>query len=132
MNYLLNTHVLLWSLLESDKINNKITEIIQDRNNNIFVSALSFWEISLKYSLGKIELFDTTPEQFPKMATKLKFNILELRAIEASNHHSIKGKWHKDPFDRMLIIQALENDLTLITKDEQIPKYAEEGLKTIW
>lgn len=105
---------------------------MQDRNNNIFVSALSFWEISLKYFLGKIELFDTTPEQFPEMAIKLSFNILELRAIEASNYHSIKGKWHNDPFDRMLIVQALHNNLTLITKDEHIPKYAEEGLKTIW
>ena len=132
MNYLLDTHVVLWSLLESDNISKIATEIIENPKNNIFVSTLSFWEISMKYSLGKIELTGTNPSKIPEMISKLGFNIIELNAEEASNYHLISGKWHRDPFDRMLIAQALKNDLTLITKDEHIAKYAQEGLKVIW
>jgi len=132
MNYLLDTHVVLWSLLESDKISKTATEIIENPKNNIFVSTLSFWEISMKYALRKIELIETNPSEMPEMISKLGFNIIELGAEEASNYHLINGKWHRDPFDRMLIIQALINDLTLITKDEHIAKYKQEGLKVIW
>ncbi len=132
MNYLLDTHVFLWSLLETERLSKKTVEILEDPKNNIFVSALTFWEISMKYVLGKIELDQINPSQLPDMAAKLAFGILELRAEDARNYHTIVGKWHRDTFDRMLILQAMENNLILISKDEDIGKYAEEGLKVEW
>lgn len=86
----------------------------------------------MKFSLGKLELKETSPSLFPAIALRMGFKTIDLKTTEASNYHFLEGKWHRDPFDRMLIIQAIKNDLILITKDENIAKYADEGLKVIW
>jgi PIN domain nuclease of toxin-antitoxin system len=132
MKYLLDTHVVLWTLLKTNKINKKVVSIIENQSNQIYVSAISFWEISLKYSLGKIDLNNVDPSIFPDIVTEMGFQVLSLKSEEAANYHQLKGKWHRDPFDRMIISICLKNDLVLITKDENIKKYKEEGLTTLW
>ena len=65
MNYLLDTHVLLWTLFESRKLSNIVKQIILNPDCNIFVSIFSFWEISLKFGLGKISLNNIKPDDLP-------------------------------------------------------------------
>ncbi|SMO59337.1 type II toxin-antitoxin system VapC family toxin [Gracilimonas mengyeensis] len=132
MNFLLDTHTLIWSILDTHKLSSKSHKIIEDPKNLILVSAVNFWEISLKYSLGKLVLDGIKPDDFPKLAVDSGFELIGLTANETSSYHYLRGEWHRDPFDRMLIWQAIQRDLILISNDEDVKKYEEEGLKTIW
>lgn len=132
MRFLLDTHTLIWSIVESYKLSDKVKKMLEDSRNRIYVSFLSLWEISLRYSLGKFSMEKFSPEELPELINRLEFEILPLNALSASTFHKLTGDWHKDPFDRMLIWQAIKGELTLITKDSNIYKYQENGLKTLW
>ncbi|WP_316831037.1 type II toxin-antitoxin system VapC family toxin [Pedobacter aquatilis] len=132
MIYLLDTHVLIWSLMYSSKLSDNCIKILKDRKNTIFVSAISFWEISLKHSLNKLEISNILPDRIPELAVEAGYELLPLLPEEAANYHQLKGTWHRDPFDRMLIGQAIQKNITLISKDESISKYQAEGLKIVW
>ncbi|TDG35124.1 type II toxin-antitoxin system VapC family toxin [Pedobacter changchengzhani] len=132
MIYLLDTHVLIWSLMYSSKLSNTSIEILENKKNTIFVSAISFWEISLKHSLNKFDLLGIAPNVFPDLALQAGFEHLPLLAETASNYHKLNATWHKDPFDRMLIWQAIQQNFTLISKDANLAKYSSIGLKVIW
>ncbi len=132
MKYLLDTHVFIWSILDKKKISPRALSILQDFNNQFFISTITLWEISLKFSVGKLLLEGLTPEMLPTLTLEMGYQILDLKAVDASTFHQLKGNWHKDPFDRMLVVQCLHNNLILITKDENIKKYAAEGLKVEW
>lgn len=123
-SYLLDTHVFLW-WLDGDKKLNKLTETkIKDRSSQIYVSVATMWEISIKNSAGKLPLktslaemislsgFELLPITFP--------HVLELGKLPPL---------HNDPFDRMLISQALTEHLTLVTSDSKIQKYKVPLLK---
>lgn len=132
MAYLLDTHTLLWVIGDSKQLSKKIVTLIQNQENQILVSAISLWEISLKFRLGKLKLSGFKPEDIPKVLEKLNINIIELNQEEASSYHNLKEDLHKDPFDRMLIWQCITRKLTFISKDSEIRKYRISGLKTIW
>jgi len=133
MNYLLDTHTLIWSMHQLDKIPAPILEIIQDAQNNVAVSVVSFWEVSIKYALGKIQLNGITPEDLPSITERNKFTILALKPLEAASGHQLPwlGK-HRDPFDRILIWQAIQNNMTLLSNDADFDLYRSIGLKLIW
>lgn len=132
MNYLLDTHALIWLIIEKDKLSFKTKQIIENPINTVFVSAISFWEIALKSSIGKLELQNILPEDLPALVVKSGFELLSLSANESSSFNKLNAIHHKDPFDRMLIWQAIQLDLILITKDKTIVLYKSEGLKTTW
>ncbi len=73
MRYLLDTHVFIWSVLNTKKISPKGLEILEDSNNQIFVSAVSFWEISLKYSVDKLNLSSLKPDMLPSLALAMGY-----------------------------------------------------------
>lgn len=131
MNYLLDTHIFIWALMDKKKLSSQIVEVIENTEHDIFVSAISFWEISLKFGLGKLQLDGVLPNEFPDLAIKTGFKIIDLDANNASYYHTLKGTWHKDPFDRMLICQAIKQNYILISNDEDVAKYYEEGLKVL-
>lgn len=131
MKYLLDTHYLLWSIANSSKIPKSVKNIIVDARNQILVSTISLWEISLKYSIGKLNIKGFMPEDIPDLCLKMNFEILNLSAQECSSYHQLVPNHHKDPFDKMLIWQAISNDYTLITDDADIKKYASSGLKLL-
>lgn len=131
MKYLLDTHYLLWSIADSNKIKKTTRNIIVDSNNLIAVSAISFWEISLIYAIGKLEIEGFFPEDIPQLCSKMNFQLLTLSAKECSSYHQLASNHHKDPFDKMLVWQAISNDLTLITDDAEIKKYVSAGLKIL-
>ncbi len=128
MKYLLDTHYLIWALTDTKKISKKIVNIIIDPENEIIVSAISFWEISLKSSLGKLRITGFSPEDLPSACMQMGFIIIPISADDASKYHHLSASHHRDPFDRMLIWQAISNDYTLISADRTIRKYIAEGL----
>ncbi len=132
MNYLLDTHTLIWAITEPQKLSDTVKFILENTDNEIIVSAISFWEIALKHSIQKLTLEGLTPEDFPKAAIDTGFRLLDLDGKTASLYHQLSATYHRDPFDRMLIWQALQNNFSLISKDADVAKYATEGLKVIW
>lgn len=132
MRYLLDTHTFIWAISDQNKLPMKVRSIISNPENEILVSALSFWEISLKYSLGKMNVDNIPPDELPFWAGKHGFKIIPLEAVTTSNYHKLTVTYHKDPFDRMLIWEAIQSNIPLISKDENVEKYQSEGLVVIW
>ncbi len=130
MNYLLDTHYVLWTLFEPDKIPPGIVKIFENEEYVKYVSGISLWEISLKYSIGKLELYDTNPEEIYEGVVEAGFQVLNLKNIDAATFFKLPiQKEHKDPFDRLLIWQAIQNNLIFITKDKKIEQYRKNGLR---
>lgn len=132
MNYLLDTHSFLWALFESKKLSVKAKEIILDPHKSIFVSLITFWEISLKYSLGKLNLENIYPDDLPNISKEAGFETLNLTETEVSSFCKIEKLEHKDPFDRLIVWQAISNKLILISKDRKLELYKNSGLELIW
>ena len=129
MTYLLDTHYLIWAIADSKKVSKKVQSILINPDNRIIVSTISFWEISLKSSLGKLTIAGFSPDELPTVCEQIGFEILSLTASDSSSFHLLKAVQHKDPFDRMLIWQAIRNKFILISSDDQINTYGSEGLK---
>ena len=132
MRYLLDTHSFLWTLFSPGKLSTPARKEIQNRENDVAVSVVSLWEISLKYSLGKLELVNTEPEDLPLVSQEMGIAILRLEPHEASSFHKLPKLAHKDPFDRLIIWQAIERKMVLISKDRSFGDYMKCGLKTYW
>ena len=131
MTYLLDTHYMLWAITDTKKIARPILELISDPENKIIVSTVSFWEVALKSAIGKLEVTGYKPDDFPDACLKVGFAIECLSAADSSNYYQLKATYHKDPFDRMLIWQAIRNNFTFITVDSDVKKYKTEGLKLL-
>ncbi|MEH2046663.1 type II toxin-antitoxin system VapC family toxin [Nostoc sp.] len=118
MSFLLDTHILLWFLENDFKLSDQVREVITNPENVIFVSAISAWEISIKQSLGKL----IVPGNLQEALCFSRFEGLSMTLA-----HGIKVAdlplHHKDPFDRMLIAQALVEGLTIITVDQKFKFY---------
>ncbi len=132
MNLLLDTHSLLWSLFEQVRLSNAARESIMDRENEVYASVISFWEISLKYSIGKLSLKNILPDELPRYAEKAGFEILGVTPDEVSSFYRMPARGHKDPFDRLLLWQCIRNNMTMITRDRELAEYRNTGLKSIW
>lgn len=132
MNYLVDTHVFLWSVLSTKKLSIKAKSILLDPELITYVSTITFWEISLKFSLGKIQLKGILPDILPKVAQKAGFTILPFDEHVASSFYKLPRVKHKDPFDRMIAWQAINKGHVLLTRDKSFSFYNDDGLSTIW
>jgi PIN domain nuclease of toxin-antitoxin system len=130
MRYLIDTHIFLWALMDPEKISKKAKESILTADETL-VSSISFWEISLKYSLGKLSLNGLSPQELPEYAKRSGFGILECDALTMSSFHTLPKLSHKDPFDRMIIHTAILKNLTLVSRDGRFDEYAPFGLKLL-
>jgi PIN domain nuclease of toxin-antitoxin system len=125
---LLDTCTLLWLELSPSRVPAGLIGMLADRNNELFIGATSIWEIILKWSAGKLAL-PNAPTDFVA-AVRTKSNIETLALVESAVLQAAKlPPLHKDPFDRILIAQAIEHGLTLATPDPLIRQYA---VRTIW
>lgn len=124
MKYLLDTHILIWLAINPSQLSSKVLAVCEDASNELSVSIASFWELSIKMSLGKIDLADDALEQLQLWCNLNQVSILP---IEVAHCERVKGLplHHRDPFDRLLIAQALEQDLTLISADGCFPDYVD-------
>jgi PIN domain nuclease of toxin-antitoxin system len=132
MKYLLDTHTLIWLITKKEKLSSEVTKIIENPANQIAVSAISFWEISLKYSLGKLQLDGGIPEDIYKSVEILGLEMLPLSPKICNTFHQLEGNYHRDPFDKMLIWLAISDNYTLLSCDSTIQLYKSEGLKILW
>jgi len=132
MNYLLDTHAFIWSLSEKDKLSSTVKQILENPANNIFVSSITFWEISLKFSIGKLDIKGISPETLPELAIDMGFQLIKLSPAESATHHKLIATKHKDPFDRMLIWQSIQRGLIFVSKDDRLEAYDHSGLKRLW
>jgi PIN domain nuclease of toxin-antitoxin system len=119
VNLLLDTRTLIWTLEDNSELTTAAREAIVDGNNSVFVSAVSVWEISIKRALGKLDAPDTLLEEIERH----RYTPLEI-ALEHADRAGKLPPIHLDPFDRMLIAQAQAEQLTLVTRDPEIRKYA--------
>lgn len=132
MNILLDTHVFLWSLFTTGKLSKAVIREVKSPNNDVAVSVVTFWEISLKSALGKLELTGVKPEELPDFAAQMNLEILPITAVETSTFHKLPRLSHKDPFDRIIIWQAIQRKMTLVSKDRDFKAYHKFGLRTFW
>lgn len=121
MNLLIDTHAVIWFITEDSKLPLKTKKIIENTENNCFVSIATYWEIAIKHSLGRLNL-DSELENIFRIIEKTGFEILPITTnqilINAGlTHH------HQDPFDRIIIAQAIQYDLKIVTKDGQFKNY---------
>ncbi|MGB7207217.1 MAG: type II toxin-antitoxin system VapC family toxin [Pyrinomonadaceae bacterium] len=128
MLLLLDTHIFLWLISGDSRLSSSFREAIVDAENVVYLSAASVWEIMIKYKIGKLPLPES-PELYIKHQRELH-RITSLPVTEASLYHLNRlPDLHRDPFDRCLISQALGNNLTLVTIDQEIMKYDVPFLK---
>lgn len=122
MHYLIDTHVLIWWITADSRLSDRAKSLIRSHRNEIYWSVASSWEISIKYSLGKLR-FEEPPETLLPM--ELDRNRIETLPI--LNEHAFKAGqlplYHKDPFDRMLIAQASVESMGLISDDLNFRSY---------
>jgi PIN domain nuclease of toxin-antitoxin system len=118
MKILLDTHILIWWLSDASRLSQTEIDLITDSDNFIFVSAATAWEIAVKKTIGKLE----SPDDLP--AALAVNNFLELPiTIEHSQKLYQLPLHHNDPFDRIMIAQAISEDLTFMTRDAKIALY---------
>jgi PIN domain nuclease of toxin-antitoxin system len=128
MNILLDTCTFLWIITGDKKLSVQAREIFINPENEIYLSAVSAWEISTKHSLGRLPLPEK-PEHFIPTQRK-RHGIKTLLLDEESALYSARlPLLHNDPFDRMLVCQAIVNSMTIMTPDDLLSKY---HVKTIW
>ena len=89
MNYLLDTHSFRWTLFEDGRLSQKARNTIKNPENEIYVSVITYWEISLKYSIGKLELHGITPKELPEEAKQVGIDTLYLSEEQASTFHRL-------------------------------------------
>jgi PIN domain nuclease of toxin-antitoxin system len=118
MTLLLDTHTLLWWLDDPKVLSKGARRAIRDGGNTVYVSAAVVWEIAIKKALGKL----TAPEDLEAAMTANRFLPLPITIPHALAVLALSGH-HRDPFDRMLIAQALHEKFRLVTRDEDIQKY---------
>lgn len=121
MNYLIDTHILLWYIVGDKRIKKDTKTLIENKNNTIYVSNASLWEIAIKVSIGKLKLKGSLTDLKNYLDEKgfriLEFDFDDLETLLTLPFH------HQDPFDRLIISQVQTKFLEIITNDSVVQKY---------
>ena len=128
MRLLLDTHALIWWLNDDRRLLPDARAAISDESNEILVSAVSAWEITTKHRLGKLSVADRFVADIGGALAVEGFQELPLSLADAARAGGLPSD-HRDPFDRMLIAQALSNDLTLVSTEQLFERY---GVRRLW
>jgi len=118
---LLDTHVFLWLQTEPERVGSAL-EILAAPETDLLVSAASAWEIAIKYGLGRIDLPEPPVTYLPSRLRAIGASPLPVDVLDATAVANLPPL-HRDPFDRLLVAQALRHDLTVVTADEAILRY---------
>ncbi len=123
MRLLLDTHAFLWWSEDNPRLPPPARQAIRDENNDVLISAATAWEITTKHRIGKLPDADPIASDIPGAIAAQGFQELPITVAEAARAGALPGP-HRDPFDRMLIAQALSHNLTLISNDAAFDRYA--------
>ncbi|MBC6112321.1 type II toxin-antitoxin system VapC family toxin [Pedobacter fastidiosus] len=121
MRYLIDTHIFISLINKDDTFINKSIKSIEDVNNDIFLSIASIWEIVIKINIGKLTLTRNLQEMY-NLIENLNISVLNIQKLHLDTYLTLPII-HRDPFDRIIISQAIADDLTLITDDQHIRNY---------
>ena len=132
MKFLLDTHTFIWAVSKPAKLSKKATATIQNSENELYISAVSFWEIAIKIRLGRLEPIGKNTQSLIKIAELTGIRPIPLEPDEAESSHELSENTHFDPFDRMLVWQAISRKLTLISADSTLRRFKPDGLKLLW
>jgi PIN domain nuclease of toxin-antitoxin system len=131
MNYLADTHILLWSFIDPENLTEDIKLILLNEENNIYYSPVNLWEISIKYGLKKLYLKGLTPEEFFEELENSYYICKKLDNVNIITSYKLP-MYHRDPFDRFLIWESMRNDFVLLSVDNTLVQYKKYGLKTVF
>ena len=121
MKILIDTHILIWSISEKEKLSEQQRDLLSSDENEIFVCSASFWEISIKSSLGKFGALKPLQDLFAEVK-KSKIQVLEMEERDFLVLASLPF-FHKDPFDRAIISMATARNMTVISEDQYFESY---------
>lgn len=124
MNLLLDTHVLLWWLDDPSLLSETAESAVRDPNNNVLVSAATIWEIVIKKGIGKLDV----PDELDEVLRDCGFVSLPVTVPHALAVGSLPSR-HRDPFDRMLVAQAMAEGLTVVSRDAAVLRYPIPGIR---
>jgi PIN domain nuclease of toxin-antitoxin system len=128
MKYLLDTSVWLWSLTASERINKKARQLLASGTQEVYLSAASSWEISIKWALGRLRLPEPPASYVPKRLAAQGIRSLPIMHTHALAVSELPAH-HSDPFDRLLIAQAQTEGMVILTADHDFEQY---GVKILW
>lgn len=127
MNYLLDTHTVLWAITESPELSATVIRVLENPENQLYLSIASLWEIAIKLNLGKLRLtfsFSELPDKLAEGSVQLlTINFQHLEVVATFPLH------HRDPFDRLMVAQTIQEDYILLTNDKALKLY---DIKTFW
>lgn len=131
MRYLIDTHVFIWFVENSPNLPQTIIDLIEDENSDIFISIVSLWEISIKNSMGKLPL----NRKFEEVIDVLNDNLIQILPLKFA--HTLENNQlpfhHRDPFDRIIVSQAIVENIDFISADAAFDNYLiGNSVKRIW
>lgn len=128
MRILVDTQCFLWSFLDPSRLSDTARKILSDGGDELFFSAASSWEIAIKAGIGKLRLPESPEAYVPPRIVRAGMTALDITHAHALHVHALPPI-HKDPFDRLLVAQAVSEGLTVLTADPQIGRYS---VPTLW
>lgn len=128
MKLLLDTHAFLWAVWEPDRLGELAKAQFLDSENELLFSAASYWEICIKHTVGKLELAPCWEEMFDQEMAANGIQWLSIKKEHCQGALTLP-QIHGDPFDRLLVAQAIAEGLTILTRDVNIAEYA---VDTLW
>lgn len=132
MKYLLDTHIILWALVGDDRLSKNVKQILEDSKNEIYYSTVSVWEVELKH-MSK-EKFKLSADKFTFLCDQNGLSNIQIKNKDILNLEKIakvKDTKHNNPFDRMLLAQAISENMILITHDKKFSAYANTNIMMV-
>lgn len=127
MKYLLDTHTLLWYFQNDQRLNIEITYLLENLENNLYISIVSLWEITIKINIKKLRL-ECSFQELVNFINQVNIKILSITLLDIEYYLNLP-LYHRDPFDRILVAQAMNNNLILISRDQAFDNYS---IQRIW
>ena len=128
MRVLLDTHALLWFSLDDARLSDRAKSAIASRGNDLLVSPATLWEVAIKVSIGKYELDEEFAPFFSRVLAAYNMTLLPINVEHAAAVAGLPFH-HRDPFDRLLIAQALCEDISIVSADRAFDRY---NVRRIW
>jgi PIN domain nuclease of toxin-antitoxin system len=130
MKFLLDTHIFLWYVTGDQRLPPDARAAIKATTNDVFLSVISVWEMLIKYQLGRLVFPGHADIYLRELAARHAISLLSLD-VDAVTRLLLLPPVHRDPFDRMLICQAIRYEMTFVTVDDEIMRYEVDGLR-LW
>ncbi len=122
MNLLLDTHIFLWFINDNPQLSNYLKDLIEYEKNTIYLSLASLWEMSIKYNLGKLKLDPSYEEFIEREIVKTSLILLNINLKHLKINANLPFH-HRDPFDRLIIAQAIAENIPVISVDPAFSQY---------